>query len=108
MASNGASSYKHALVFGASGVSGWAVVDQLLKGYPNNERWDKVTALTNRPLSVDVSQWPQKDNLQIVSGIDLLKRSETDLENVLKEQIADVENVTHVFYYGQSGKGCRK
>ena len=101
MASSTARPYKHALVLGASGVSGWAVVDQLLKGYPNNERWDKVTALTNRPLSLEVSQWPKKNSLQIVSGIDLLNGSTEDLINVLKQQIVDIDNVTHIFYYGQ-------
>lgn len=101
MASNTPNSYKHALVFGASGVSGWAVVNQLLQGYPNNQNWDKVTALTNRPLSLEVSQWPNKDSLQIVSGVNLLKGSTEDLMNVMKQQIIDVGNVTHVFYYGE-------
>lgn len=96
-----ANSYKHALVFGASGVSGWAAINELLHGYPDNTRWDKVTALTNRPLSIEVSQWPNKDNLQIVSGIDLLKGSIEELMGVMKEKIPDVENVTHVFYYGE-------
>jgi nucleoside-diphosphate-sugar epimerase len=102
MGSSNPTPYKHALVFGASGVSGWAVVDQLLKGYPDNERWDKVTALTNRPLNIDVSLWPNKDGLQIVSGINLLKGSTEDLMQVMKDKIGDVDNVTHVFYYGES------
>lgn len=93
-------SYKHALVFGASGVSGWAVVDQLLKGYPADERWDKVTALTNRPLSLEVSIWPKKSGLQIVSSVNLLGGSTEDLMAVMKERISDVDNVTHIFYYG--------
>lgn len=93
--------YKHALIFGASGVSGWAVVDQLLKDYPDGERWDRVTALTNRPLSLEVSQWPAKDSLQIVSGINLLKGSQEDLLQVMKSRIVDIDKVTHVFYYGK-------
>ncbi len=92
--------HKHVVVFGASGVSGWAVVDQLLKGYPDDEHWDKVTAITNRPLSLEVSLWPENDSLQIVSGINLLEGSTEDLMSVMKEQIPDVEHVTHVFYYG--------
>ncbi|KAB5560328.1 hypothetical protein GE09DRAFT_961497 [Coniochaeta sp. 2T2.1] len=90
---------KHALVFGASGVSGWAVVDQLLKGYPDNGRWGKVTALTNRPLSLDVSQWPTSQSLQIVSGINILDGSTEELINAMRERIVDVDCVTHVFYY---------
>lgn len=101
MVPNTAEPYRHALIFGASGVSGWAVVDQLLKGYPNNARWDKVTALTNRPLGLEVSQWPKKDSLHIVSGINLLYGSAEDLLNVMKQKINDVERVTHIFYYGE-------
>lgn len=101
MGSRNPVSYKHALVFGASGVSGWAVIDQLLKGYPTDERWDKVTALTNRPLSLEVSIWPKKDSLQIVSSINLLEGSAEDLMSVMKKRIPDVDNVTHIFYYGQ-------
>lgn len=92
--------YKHAVIFGASGVSGWAVVNQLLEGYPDGEVWNKVTALTNRPLSLEVSQWPKKDSLEIVSGIDILKGSLDDVKGVLKERVSDAENVTHIFYYG--------
>ncbi len=95
------SSYKHALVLGASGVSGWAVVNQLLEGYPDGTtHWDRVTAVTNRPLSVAVSQWPDKASLQIVSGIDLLAGTLEDLKGVLDDKVADVDKVTHVYYYG--------
>ena len=102
MGSQNTGSYKHALVFGASGVSGWAVINQLLQGYPNNERWDRVTALTNRPLSLEVSQWSSNDNLQIISGIDLLLGTQDDLSDVMSKRIANVESVTHIFYYGKN------
>lgn len=42
----------HALVFGASGLAGWGVVDQLLENYPAEGTFSKVTALVNRPFSV--------------------------------------------------------
>ncbi|EXJ56083.1 hypothetical protein A1O7_09014 [Cladophialophora yegresii CBS 114405] len=94
-----AATKNHAIVFGASGVSGWAVVDQLLRDYPKAGTWDKVTALTNRPLSLDVSLWPKTDNLRIVPGLNLLEPSQEVFNETVKKQIPDIDTVTHVFYY---------
>lgn len=91
---------RHALVFGASGISGWAVVDQLLRDYPAAGTWDKVTALTNRPLSLETSQWPKTNNLRIVSGLNLLEPSQEVFNETMKQQIPDTDTVTHIFYYG--------
>jgi nucleoside-diphosphate-sugar epimerase len=92
---------KHALVFGSSGVSGWALVNELLHDYPHHGVWGRVTALTNRPLGHGMSHWPEDKRLNIVSGIDLLKGSLQDLEEVTKTKISDVDSVTHIFYYGR-------
>lgn len=92
---------KHALVFGASGVTGWAVVNELLHDYPGKDVFNRVTALTNRPLSLEVSQWPADSRLNIVSGIDILKGEQEDLEAILKSKIPDIGSVTHVYYYGK-------
>jgi len=51
------SSNLHALVFGASGVAGWSVVDQILSNYPREGTFSKVTALVNRPLNFEESYW---------------------------------------------------
>lgn len=89
---------KTALVFGASGVSGWSFVNEILSDYPSPGTWKKVHALTNRPLSQSQSQWPNDPRLNIVSGIDLLKGSQEDLEAEIKGKIPDVDEVTHVYY----------
>ncbi|KAK5117991.1 hypothetical protein LTR62_004035 [Meristemomyces frigidus] len=89
---------KHALVFGASGVTGWSFVNELLHDYPKKGIWDSVVAMTNRPLKREDSLWPDDDRLQIVSGVDLLNGSQEDLENALKEKIKGVNNITHVYY----------
>lgn len=91
---------KSALVFGASGVSGWSFVNEILNDYPKQGVWDKVYALTNRPLSAKDSFWPTDDRLSIVSGIDLLKGSQDDLETELRQKIPSIEQVTHVYYLG--------
>lgn len=89
---------KSALIFGASGVTGWSFVNELLHEYPKPGIWKKVHALTNRPLSQEQSQWPSDPRLNIVSGIDLLKGSQEELEAQIKEKIEGIEDVTHVYY----------
>ena len=56
-------------------------------------------ALTNRPLKQSDSLWPNDTRLSIVSGIDLLKGSQEDLEGSLSE-IGGIKEVTHVYYLG--------
>ncbi|KAF2404500.1 hypothetical protein EJ06DRAFT_469557 [Trichodelitschia bisporula] len=91
---------KHALVFGASGISGWAITKEILQGYPSPDVFSKVTALTNRPLSKEASLWPDSEKLQLVSGVDLLTEKGLEgLEAELKERVKDVETVTHVYFF---------
>lgn len=93
------SSNLHALVFGASGVAGWAVVDQLLSNYPSKGTFSKVTALVNRPLEFSNSYWPQGGpELQLVSGINLM--DDTAVASI-QDKVQGMEDVTHVFYFGK-------
>lgn len=90
---------KAALIFGASGVTGWAFVNEILNDYPEKGIWKKVHALTNRPLKQTDSLWPADSRLNIVSGVDLLRGSQDDLENALRK-VDGIEGVTHVYYLG--------
>lgn len=92
---------KSALIFGASGVTGWAFVNEILNDYPKSGVWGKVHALTNRPLKQSDSLWPGDKRLNIVSGIDLLRGSQDDLEEALSK-VEGIEKVTHVYYLGRS------
>lgn len=92
---------KQALVFGASGVTGWSFVNEILNDYPERSVWDSVVSMTNRPLKQEDSLWPADPRLQIVSGVDLLKGSQEDLEASLKDKVNDVDKVTHVYYLGE-------
>lgn len=89
---------KSALVFGASGVTGWSFINEVLNDYPKPGIWKRAHALTNRPLSQEQSQWPKDPRLNIVSGIDLLAGSQEDVENELRTKIPDINEVTHVYY----------
>jgi nucleoside-diphosphate-sugar epimerase len=93
---------KTALVFGASGVTGWAFVNELLNDYPAKGIWDSVYALTNRPLTAKAAMWPDDPRLHLVSGVDLLEGNQQDLESKLKSQVQGIKEVTHVYYLGQS------
>lgn len=93
---------KTALIFGASGVTGWSFVNEVLNDYPRKGVWDGVYAMTNRPLSQEASQWPNDPRLLIVSGIDLLQGSQVELEDALRGKVKGIEKVTHVYYLGES------
>ena len=93
----------HALVFGASGLAGWAVVNQLLENYPEPNIFSKVTALVNRPLNVAESFWPtspSRPELHLVSHVNLLEGTVEEVAKLLKNKVADIANVTHMFYFG--------
>ncbi|RFU32842.1 hypothetical protein B7463_g3500, partial [Scytalidium lignicola] len=89
------SSSHSALVFGASGITGWAIAKEALK-YPNPTTFDRVIALTNRPLMKADSLLPEDDRLQIYSSIDL-----SDGAAEVEKQLAGIEgikDVTNVFF----------
>lgn len=98
----------HALVFGASGILGWSIVDQILKHYPEKGVFSKVTALSNRPLSEDTAFWPKAGpgipELRIVDGVDLSKGSVEDVQRILATRVPDIAEVTHIYYFGESTK----
>lgn len=97
---------RHAIVFGASGLIGWAVVDQLLRWYPEAGTFSKITAVTNRPVKLSESHWPgsgtARPNLQLISGVDLRHGDGVTLANSLKQAVEDIDTVTHLFYLGMS------
>ncbi len=99
---------RHALVFGASGLAGWGVVNQLLSNYPAPGSFAKVTALVNRPLDIHKSCWPISEHpkFQLVPGVDLSKegRTEEEFRDWLKSNVDGIEGVTHVFYFRMFSK----
>ena len=106
MASIETGSETHALVFGASGVAGWAVVDQILENYPKQGTFASVTALVNRPLNIADSGWPistpSRPQLDLVAGVDLTTGTADVFTALLKEKVKNVSKATHVFYFGKS------
>jgi hypothetical protein len=100
---------KSALVFGATGVTGWSFVNEILNDYPKKGIWKRVHALANRPLKQESSLWPNDPRLNIVTGVDLLAGTQEELEkkllsNISKDELAEV---THVYYLGEYSRKCR-
>lgn len=92
-------SSKSALVFGASGISGWSVLKEIIV-YPTSETFDSVVGTTNRPLSIADARLPDESRLKLVSGIDLTLSSEKVI-NLMKAGIPDIANITHAYFYGE-------
>ncbi|KAL9594508.1 MAG: hypothetical protein Q9219_007002 [cf. Caloplaca sp. 3 TL-2023] len=94
---------KHALVFGASGLIGWSVVDQLLSNDPVQGTFSTVTGLVNRPFSIQDSFWPEESparpELQLVPGVNLTEATVESLVKLLDTSVKGIANVTHVFYF---------
>ncbi|PLB36008.1 SDR family oxidoreductase [Aspergillus candidus] len=88
-----------ALVFGASGISGWAVAKNVLS-YPTSTTFSRVIGLTHRPRTVEESGLPQDPRLELHSGINL----RSSLDDVLGQlrKIPNVDEVTHVYYLAYS------
>lgn len=90
---------KVALVLGATGISGWALVKNALS-YPTQSTFQRVIGLMHRPRTLEETGLPNDPRLELYSGVDL----QDHLDNVvarLKEKIPRIEQVTHVYYLGK-------
>ena len=87
-----------ALVFGASGISGWAVTKNLLS-YPSASTFTRVIALANRPRSLAECSLPQDPRLELYSGIDLRGNLDQVL-GTMKGKIPNLNEITHMYYCG--------
>jgi len=90
-----------ALVFGASGVTGHALLKALL-AHQGSPSFARVIGLTNRPLSSAIAQLPKDQRLELYSGCDLLDREKSLLQ---LQHIPGIGDVTHVYYAAYGGHG---
>ncbi|KAK3641828.1 hypothetical protein LTR56_011155 [Elasticomyces elasticus] len=88
-----------ALVFGASGITGYALLKELIV-YPTPTTFSRVIGLTRRPLHGDVAQLPEDERIELYSDLDL-----TDREKSLfhLQHIPGIEHTTHVFFAAYAG-----
>lgn len=89
---------KHAIVFGASGISGLHVVRELLE-YPTRDTFQSVVGVSNRPMSREAARLPEDRRLQLVSGIDLTASPE-NVTSAIQISVPNADLITHAYFYG--------
>ncbi|KAL3428757.1 hypothetical protein BDV09DRAFT_203925 [Aspergillus tetrazonus] len=88
-----------ALIFGASGISGWAVTKWALE-YPTTT-FARIIGLTNKPLSLEDSGLPKDPRLELYNGVNLRGRFD-DVLDQMQLKVPNIEDVTHVYYLAYS------
>ncbi|KAL3458344.1 hypothetical protein BJX64DRAFT_266804 [Aspergillus heterothallicus] len=87
---------KHALIFGATGISGWSLMNQCLS-YPSPTTFSRITGLCNRPTRKEDLFLPEDNGrINIVSGIDLTAPVDTVIRGLSK--IEEISSVDVVFF----------
>ncbi|KAJ4398046.1 hypothetical protein N0V91_010511 [Didymella pomorum] len=86
----------HALVFGASGISGWAILNEIVT-YPTPTTFARITGLSNRPLTIEQALLPHDHRLRLINGVDLTK-SMSEVVQMLREKVEDAHTISHVFF----------
>ncbi|KAL4767076.1 hypothetical protein BDW60DRAFT_220823 [Aspergillus nidulans var. acristatus] len=89
-----------ALIFGASGISGWAVTKWALE-YPSTTTFSRVIGLTNKPLSLKDSGLPKDSRLELYNGLNL-RGCFNEVLGQLQEKVPNLEDITHVYYLAYS------
>jgi hypothetical protein len=87
-----------ALIFGASGITGWAITNNALI-YPTPTTFSRIVGLTNRPLSPSAAHLPSDARLQLYSGLDLSRDAATNSEYL--RGIENISEITHVYFAGE-------
>lgn len=91
---------RSALIFGASGITGWALMNEAVT-YPSPETFARIIGLTNRPLSLDDAHLPKDPRIELYSGIDLTK---DNVEEQLKK-VPGIATITHIYFAAYTGHG---
>ncbi|PTB72171.1 hypothetical protein M440DRAFT_1342790 [Trichoderma longibrachiatum ATCC 18648] len=95
MSSVSAIANRTALVFGASGITGWAIAREALT-YPTATTFRRVIGVTNRPLDRVKAFLPDDSRLTLAHGVDLTA-SVDDVVAKLAD-IDGIEDVTDVYF----------
>lgn len=90
-----ASSTRTALVFGASGITGWAILREAVQ-YPSASTFCRIIGLTNRPLDKSSAFLPDDERICLVAGIDLTTNAEAVAAKL--QEIEGIGDVTDVFF----------
>lgn len=94
-----AANQPQALIFGASGITGWAITNAALE-YPTPTTFKRIVGLTSRYLSVEDAGFPPDARLHLYDGLDLSQDSSTIIEYL--KGIENIEQITHVYFAGMN------
>jgi hypothetical protein len=90
-----------AIVFGATGVTGWALCKALLShkqpGDSQSKTFSTVIGVCEQPIE-GVNMFIEERNFQLIDGVNL-REGEDEVTNNLKD-VKGIEHVSHVFYVG--------
>jgi hypothetical protein len=90
-----------AIVFGATGVTGWALCRALLShkelGDSQSRTFSTVIGVCEQPIE-GVNMFIEDRNFQLIDGVNL-RKGEDEVTNYLKD-VKDIKHVSHVFYVG--------
>jgi hypothetical protein len=92
-------SSRTALVFGASGITGWAILREALR-YPTETTYRRVIGTLNRPADRSQMFLPDDERLDLVSGVDLTASVEDVVAKLLS--VEGIQDVTDVYFAGKS------
>ncbi|CCX15730.1 hypothetical protein FPQ18DRAFT_67221 [Pyronema domesticum] len=84
-----------ALIFGASGISGWGLLKYCLTD-PTPDYWTRIIGLTNRPMTLEAAALPNDPRYQLAHGIDLLAGADAVTEKL--KGVEGIEEVETVFF----------
>ncbi|KAI9923736.1 hypothetical protein AWENTII_011885 [Aspergillus wentii] len=84
-----------ALIFGASGISRWALTNSL-RSYPSPTTFSQIIALINHPLSLESSRLSADPRIELYSGTNL----QGTLQDVVSQmqKIPNLNQVIHMYY----------
>jgi NAD(P)-dependent dehydrogenase (short-subunit alcohol dehydrogenase family) len=87
-----------ALIFGASGITGWAIAREAVQ-YPSADAYARIIGLTNRPLDRKTARLPDDEKIQLVSGLDLT--AGVDSVTSALRAIDGIADITDVYFAGK-------
>ncbi|KAI9729776.1 MAG: hypothetical protein M1818_008390 [Claussenomyces sp. TS43310] len=93
-----------ALVFGASGITGWAIVNEALT-YPSPNTFARVVGLTHRSLAAKDAHFAESNRLELYSGFDLSNREKVRHQ---LQKVPYINKITHVYFAAYTGHGSSR
>jgi nucleoside-diphosphate-sugar epimerase len=91
-----------ALVFGATGVTGWGLCKNLLAHHqpddPTSKPFDTVIGVCEQSIE-GINMFIKDDRFRLIAGANLLQGEDAVIDTL--KDVSGIQNVSHVFYVGE-------